>query len=71
MIESSKIADILNHSPSVELLRMRNREAIFVFLINTFSNQQAAISEENIHTQLADFLDFKQLENDKVFFRMV
>lgn len=65
MIDSSKISDILNNAPSVELLRLRNREAIIIFLINTFSNQQGAISSENIHTRLADYLEFRQIENDE------
>lgn len=65
MIDSSKISDILNNAPSVELLRLRNREAIILFLINTFSNQQGAISSENIHTRLADYLEFRQIENDE------
>jgi hypothetical protein len=65
MIDSTIISDILDNSPSVELLRLRNREAIIVFLINTFSNRQGAISSENIHTQLADYLEFKKIENDE------
>jgi hypothetical protein len=65
MLESSKISDIINNSPSVELLRSRNREAIVVFLVNTFSNQQTTISSESIHTQLADYLEFRQIENDE------
>lgn len=65
MTESSKILEILNTSPSVELLRLRNREMIIEFLINTFSNEQVSISTENIHNQLADFLEYKQVENDE------
>jgi hypothetical protein len=65
MIDSFKISDILNNSPSVELLRLRNREAIIVFLVNTFSNLRGTISSENIHTQLADYLEFRQIENDE------
>jgi hypothetical protein len=65
MIESSQILDILNTSPSVELLRLRNRHIIITFLINTFSNGQGAILSENIHTQLADFLEGNQVENDE------
>lgn len=64
MIDSSKISEILNSSPSVELLKLRNREIVMVFLVNTFSNQQGAISSENIHTQLSDYLEYKQVEND-------
>ncbi len=65
MTDSSKILEILNNSPSVELLRLRNREMIFEFLINTFSREQGSISAENIHNQLADFLEYKQVENDE------
>lgn len=65
MIDSAKISDLLNNSPSVELLRLRNREAIILFLINTFSHQQGAISSESLHTKLADYLEFSQIENDE------
>jgi hypothetical protein len=64
MIESSKIAEIINSSPSVELLRLRNREAIVGFFIRTFSNLRGSISYDNIHSQLADYLALKQIEND-------
>ncbi len=60
----SQILNTLNTSPSVELLRLRNREMIIEFLVNTFS-QQSVISSENIHVQLADFLEYKQVENDE------
>lgn len=65
MIESSKIADILNNSPSVDLLKLRNREVIITFLINTFSNQQGAISSEKMHHQLADYLEAVEVEVDE------
>lgn len=65
MIDSLEIAEILNNSPSIELLKLRNREAVIVFLINTFSNQQGAISSEKIQVQLADYLDYKEIENDE------
>lgn len=65
MIEIQKITEILNNSPSVELLRLKNREAIIVFLINTFYNQQGAISEEKIIAQLSDFLDYSKIEKDE------
>ena len=65
MIDSSKIADILNNSPSVDLLKLRNREVIITFLVNTFSNQQGTISSERIHNQLADYLEVVQVESDE------
>ena len=64
MVDSTKIAEIINSSPSVELLRLRNREAIIGFLIKTFTNLQGSISSDNIHNQLADYLEHKQIEND-------
>lgn len=59
-----QILNTLNTSPSVELLRLRNREMVIEFLVNTF-NRQSFISSENIHVQLADFLEYKQIENDE------
>lgn len=64
MIASSKIAEILNSSPSIDLLKLRNREVIITFFIITFSNQQSAISSEKIHIQLADYLQDVQIETD-------
>ena len=64
MIDSSKIADILNNSPSVDLLKLRNREVVITFLVNTFSNQQGVILSEKMHNQLADYLDSIQVEID-------
>lgn len=60
-----KALDILNNSPSVELLRLRNRDTIIVFLMETFTTQQSALSSENIHNRLADYLEFKQIEKDE------
>lgn len=65
MTDISQILNTLNASPSVELLRLRNREMIIEFLINTFVNKQGAISSENIHIQLADFLEGHEVENDE------
>jgi hypothetical protein len=65
MIDNSKIADILNNSPSVDILKLRSREIIITFLVNTFSNQQGTISSEKIHNQLADYLEAVQVEIDE------
>lgn len=65
MIEDSQIATILNDSPSVELLKSKNREIILVFLVNTFLKQQGPVSSESIHAQLADYLEYRQVENDE------
>ena len=65
MADISQILNTLNTSPSVELLRLRNREMIIEFLVNTFLNKQGAISSENIHIQLADSLEGHEVENDE------
>ncbi len=65
MIDSSKIAYILNNSPSVELLKLRNREVIITFLFNTFSNQQGTILLAKLHHQLMDYLETIQVEIDE------
>jgi len=65
MIDSSKISEIINYSPSVELLKLRNREVVIIFLINTFANQQGAISSETILSHLSDYLEYKQVEKDE------
>lgn len=65
MTDISQLLNTLNSSPSVELLRLRNREMVIEFLINTYSNKQGAISSENMHMYLADFLEGHELENDE------
>ena len=65
MIDCEKISEILNSSPSVELLRLRNRDVVIVFLNTMFPNQQGAISEEKIISQLADYLDYRKIEKDE------
>ena len=65
MIDHVKIIEILNGSPSVELLKNRNREFIITFLVSIFPNQQGTISSENIHNYLSDFLEDRQIENDE------
>jgi len=65
MTDIPQILNTLNTSPSVELLRLRNREMVVEFFINTFSNKPGAVSFENMHTQLADFLEEHKVENDE------
>src|SRR5690606_2595130 len=65
MADISQILNTLNTSPSVGLLRLRNREMIIEFLIRTFVNKQSSISSENIHSQLADFLEGQRIEIDE------
>lgn len=64
MTDISQLLNTLNTSPSVELLRIRNREMTIEFFVQMFSNKQGAVSSENIHTQLADFLEGRDVEQD-------
>ncbi len=59
-----QILEILDKSPSIMLLRMRSCSLILVFLANTFSDE-TAISSENIHNRLADYLNDRGIENDE------
>ncbi|MBS1775684.1 MAG: DUF3375 domain-containing protein [Bacteroidetes bacterium] len=65
MADISQILKTLTTSPSVGLLRIRNKEMIVEFLVRIFLNKQGAISSENIHTQLADFLEGHKIESDE------
>lgn len=65
MTDISQILNTLNTSPSIELLRLRNKAMVIEFLVKTFLNKQVAISFENMHTQLADFLEGHEVENDE------
>lgn len=56
MTEKNIISSILNDSPSVELLRLRNRELIFEFLLTTFNKDRHTISIENLSLLLSDFI---------------
>ena len=65
MLDGSKISSILQRSPSVEVLKMRNRELILVFLADQFTEKHRILSSEIIHSRLADYLEYRQIENDE------
>jgi hypothetical protein len=65
MLDISKLADILNESPSVELLKVKNREMILVFLADTFLGKENVVSSENLHNILADYLESKEITADE------
>jgi len=56
MNENTKISTILKDSPSVELLRLRNRELVFDFFLTAFNKDRNSISFENMLLLLSDFL---------------
>jgi hypothetical protein len=63
-MDNSKLIDTLNHSPSVALLKTKNRDLIILFFAETFL-QQTAVSSENIHNRLSDFLERQGMEIDE------
>ena len=58
------IIEILNSSPSVILLRMKTCNIIVEFLTTVF-NEAMAVSYENMHSYLADFLNNHEVEIDE------
>lgn len=64
MANISQLLNTLNTSPSVELLRIRNRGMIIEFFVQIFPNKQGAVSSENMHAQLVDFLEGRDVEQD-------
>lgn len=58
------IEDILNNSPSVAILKARSCNVIIDFLTNVF-NDVNAISHENIHSQLAEYLNNHGVDEDE------
>lgn len=64
MIEIEDISEILNDSPSIEILRLRHRDLIIRFFILAFKKDKGSLSSENLHLQLSDYLEYNKLEND-------
>lgn len=62
--KSDKILEILHTSPSVGLLKLRNRDMLIEFLAETFIDGQTVVSSDFIHNRLADYLDYKQVDLD-------
>lgn len=59
------LSEILNQSPSVELLRLRNREIIVLFLYDTFYHKRHTVSYEHLLVRLTDYLSYMNVERDE------
>ena len=59
----SQILEVLDKSPSVAMLRARSCGYILDFLIGAFENE-TAVSSENLHNKLADYLNDRGVENE-------
>ena len=64
MDKGNNILKIIDSSPSVALLRARSCPIILEFLTSIF-DKSAPISHENIHSQLAEFLNARGVESDE------
>lgn len=63
-MDKIKLSDTLNSSPSVELIKTRNREFILLFFVEVFA-QGTVISSENIHYKLESYLEERGIEIDE------
>ncbi|MDR0348493.1 MAG: hypothetical protein LBH90_03240, partial [Tannerella sp.] len=63
-MDKVKLSDTLNNSPSVELLKARNREFVILFFAEAFV-AETAVSSENIHFKLENYLEEKGIEVDE------
>ena len=58
-----KLQNTLATSPSVELLKSKNREFIILFFAEVFS-RDTAVTSESIHYKLADYLEERSIAED-------
>lgn len=64
-LQTEVLSEILRTSPCVELLRLRNRQLIILFLFKMFYHRQTAVPFESLRMQLADYLSAVRLEQDE------
>ena len=65
MSETQLLSDILNDSPCTELLRLRNREIIVLFLYETFYKHREPVAYDSLKMRLSDYLSSINLEKDE------
>ena len=64
MVEAKELSEIINTSPSVDLLRMRHRELIILFLYKTFYLTREPVVYETLRLRLADYLASIDFDDD-------
>ncbi len=65
MTDPELLSEVLNNSPSVELLRLRNREITLLFLYNVFYRHREPVAYEALRMRLTDYLASIHLERDE------
>lgn len=64
-LNDSILSEIISTSPSVELLRLRNRELVLLFLYRTFYHKPDPVAYEHLCVQLSDYLCAEHLDQDE------
>jgi len=62
---TQQLIDILMTSPSVELLKSKNRVPIITFFIETFTEDHKVLAQEVLFQQLSDFIETQHLEEEE------
>lgn|SRR5680860_224093 len=65
MFKIEEIQQLLNDSPSVNILKLRSRDLVITFLTYVFQSDNRDISYEDLQLKLADFLEYIQVEIDE------
>lgn len=65
MSEIQILSEIISSSPCLELLKLRNREIIVLFLYKTFYFHREPVPYETLKIKLVDYLVSVNLENDE------
>ena len=60
-----QLIDILTTSPSVELLRSKNRVPILTFFVETFTEDHKVQGQEVLFQRLSDFIETQHLEEEE------
>ena len=64
MTETQTLSELISTSPSVELLRLRQREIIILFLYKTFYLTREPVVYETLRLQLTDYLSSIDFDSD-------
>lgn len=62
---TQQLIDILMTSPSVELLKSKNRVPMLTFFIETFTEDHKVLAQEVLFQQLSDFIETQHLEEEE------
>lgn len=62
---TQQLIDILATSPSVELLKSKNRVPMITFFIETFTEDHKVLAQEVLFQRLSDFIETQHLEEEE------